>query len=253
MRARFLNRMAWVAFVVGALSVGTARADEQTPADAMPAQAAVERDTGPFLYLGSGFSVADQQDTRINDPTRPPPPPTVPALGGVDFDVEYQDAALAEIGLGYRVMRHLRVEANVNYRSHTIENVQYRPNRGDLHFVAGMANVYVDYPIGRQIERGNLPILMPYLGGGVGVLWSKARAEVGLPDRKIRGSSTELAWNLMVGTAIPITRRVALDVGYRYLESLDHRWLLRNGGSAAGDVDGAYLAHEGRVGLRIGY
>jgi opacity protein-like surface antigen len=147
----------------------------------------------------------------------------------------------------------VRVEVNVNYRNHTVENVHYRPHRGDFHFVAGMANVYLDHPIGRQIERDDIPFLIPYVGGGVGVLWSKARAEVGLPDRKIRGESAEFAWNLMVGTEIPITRRVALNVGYRYLESLDHRWLLRDGGSAAGDVDGAYLAHEGRVGLRIGY
>ncbi|MBY0399665.1 outer membrane beta-barrel protein [Myxococcota bacterium] len=210
-------------------------------------------ETGPTLYLGSGFAVAGRQDTRINDPTKPPPPPSVPALGGVDFDVEYQDAALAEIGLGYRVARHLRVEANVDYRSHTIENVAYRPHRGDFHFVAGMANVYADHAIGKQVERGDIPILIPYVGAGVGVLWSKARAEVELPNRKIRGESAEFAWNVMVGTEIPITRWVAFNVGYRYLESLDHRWLLRNGANTAGDVDGAYRTHEGRMGLRIGY
>lgn len=273
MRARSFGsevrrRVAASLFVVGLIPVGSpavgraAGADEKaadaavagtaTPA-AGAADTVVPAETGPVLYLGSGFAIAGEQDTRINDPTKPPAPPTAPALGGVDFDFDYQDAALAEIGLGYRVARHVRVEANVNYRNHTLENVKYRPNRGDVHWIAGMANVYFDHPIGKQIERGGIPILIPYVGGGVGVLWSKARAEVGLPNRKIRGESAELAWNLMLGTEIPITSRVALSAGYRYLESLDHRWLLRNGASGVGDVDGAYRAHEGRMGLRIGY
>ncbi|MFO0690141.1 MAG: outer membrane beta-barrel protein [Myxococcota bacterium] len=256
MRARSLVRIAVVVCAVAGIANGAARAATPAPPAASPAPADTavpSRETGPTLYLGSGFSVAGEQDTRINDPTRPAPPPTVPALGVVDFDVEYQDAALAEIGLGYRIARHLRIEANVDYRNHTVENVHYRPHRGDFHWIAGMANLYADYPIGRQVERGNIPYLIPYVGGGVGVLWSKARAEVGLPNRKIRGESAEFAWNLMVGTEIPITRWVALSVGYRYLESLDHRWMLRNGASGVGDVDGAYRAHEGRMGLRIGY
>jgi opacity protein-like surface antigen len=215
------------------------------------ADVATAGEMGPTLYLGSGFSIAGEQNTKINDPTAPASP--IPAFNQNDFDFKYQDAAIAEVGLGWRLMRHLRVEANVNYRHHTLENVQYRPHRGDLHFLAGMANVYGDYPIGGDAASGEHPLLVPYVGAGIGVLWSKAQAEVEIPNRKVRGESAELAWNVMLGTAIPITRWVSLDVGYRYLESLDHRWLLRNGASAAGNVDGAYQTHEGRMGLRIGY
>ncbi len=210
-------------------------------------------ETGPTLYVGSGFSVAGEQDTRINDPTRPAPPASAPALGGVDFDFKYQNAALAELGLGYRVMSHLRVEANVSYRQHELENVQYRAGKGDVHFLAGMANLYADYALGGHGENEQIPILIPYVGAGVGVLWTKPSVEVSFPDRKVRGEGTEFAWNLMMGTEIPITRFVALNFGYRYLESMDQRWLLRNGSNGVGDVDAAYRTHEGRVGLRIGY
>ena len=210
-------------------------------------------ETGPTLYVGTGFSVAGEQDTKIHDSTQPAPPVTNPALGGPDFDFKYQDAALAEIGLGYRVMPHLRVEANVNYRGHTLENVQYRSGKGDVHMIAGMANVYADYALGGHDEAGEIPIVIPYVGAGVGVLWTKPRAEVGFPDRKIRGEGNEFAWNLMLGTEIPITRFVALNIGYRYLESLDQRWRVQDGASGVGSVDSAYRTHEGRVGVRIGY
>lgn len=216
----------------------------------IPARAS---DSGPILYLGTGVSVPGQQDARFADPTAPAPPPNIPQLGGVDFDIEYQDAALAEIGLGYRLLRYLRVELDVNYRNHTLENVRYRPHRGDVHWIAGLANVYGDYPIRFGGDADSLPMLVPYVGAGVGVLHSKAKAEVEVPNRKVRGDSTEFAWNVMFGTAIPIGRLVSFDVGYRYLESLDHSWELQDGALDVGDVNAAYRSHEARVGVRIGY
>lgn len=219
----------------------------------MAGPAALAADSGPILYLGSGFSVAGEQNTKVDDATQPPPPVNNPALGGPDFDFQYQDAALAEVGLGYRLMRYLRVEADVAYHGHTLQNVKYRPGRGDVHWIAGMFNVYGDYPLGGGDGADALPIAVPYVGAGVGVLWSKAKVELQIPDRKVRGESAEFAWNVMLGTAIPISRWVSLDVGYRYLESLDHQWMVKNGATGVGDVDAEYQTHEGRLGLRIGF
>lgn len=236
------------------------------------ATAAAAADTGPILYLGTGFSIAGEQDTRITDSQRPTPPANFPVYGGADFDIYHQDAALAEVGLGWRVAPHVRVELNANYRDHRVDNIKYLTARGDTHYLAGMANVYVDYPLGRQVEKDDLPILLPYAGVGVGVLWSKSRAEFDYPyvastasplirERKIRGESAEFAWNVMLGTQIPISRHFALDLGYRYLESRDHRWMVRQnvatsgGGDSqgVGAADGAYQTHEGRIGLIVQY
>jgi len=201
-------------------------------------------ETGPYLVVGSGFSVVGQQETK---------------LGADDADIEYDDAGLAELSLGYRVHSHVRVEANLNYRQHHIENIDFEgptevSHKGDIHAIGALANVLVDYPLGRQIERDSIPILVPYAGVGVGVLWTKPRAELRTtPEQKIRGESAEFAWNVLAGVEIPITRRAGLQIGYRYLESLDQSWNLRIGASSAGSVDAPYQAHEGRVGLRIGY
>ena len=201
-------------------------------------------ETGPYLLIGSGFSVVGQQETK---------------LGAVDADIEYADAGLADLSLGYRVLPHLRIEANLNYRQHHIENIDSEGptefgHKGDIHAIGALGNVLVDYPLGRQIERDSIPFVIPYAGVGVGVLWTKPRAELRtVPEQKIRGESAEFAWNVLAGVDIPVTRRTGLQIGYRYLESLDQSWNLRVGASSAGNVDAPYQAHEGRVSLRIGY
>jgi opacity protein-like surface antigen len=208
------------------------------------AGAASAQDTGPYLLLGSGFGIVGDLETDLGPDTA---------------DIEYDDAGLADLSLGWRVLRHLRLEANVNYRQHHIANVDGEgldgfAHKGDLHVLGALGNVIVDYPLGAQIERDSLPYGIPYVGVGVGMLWTKPRAELRTtPERKIRGEGTEFAWNVLAGVDVPLTRRVGLQIGYRYLESLDQSWKLRVGASTTGDVDSPYRAHEGRVGLRIGY
>jgi len=208
---------------------------------AVPARA---QETGPYGLVGSGFSIVGRQDARF---------------GTAPTDAEYDDAGLADVSLGWRVLPNFRMEANVNYRQHHIsdvraEHVQGFAVKGDLHVLGALANLIVDYPLGEQVDRDSIPFAIPYAGVGVGMLWTKPRAELRLsPEQKVRGDDTQFAWNVLLGVDIPITRRVGLQFGYRYLEALDPTWELKVGGGSAGDVDAAYLAHEGRVGLRFGY
>lgn len=127
-------------------------------------------------------------------------------------------------------------------------------HRGDIHAIAGLANAYVDYPIGKGGGEYDVPMFVPYIGAGVGVLWTKPRSEINFPtELKIRGESVEFVWKVLLGVEIPITDYFGVQVGYRYLEALDHRWNLRDGARAVSGIDGSYLAHEGRVGFRFGY
>jgi opacity protein-like surface antigen len=232
---------------IGILMIVVASLAAQGSATAAEEVAAGDADasrSGPYVLIGSGFGVVEKQDTE---------------LGSNDVELDYDDAGLADLSLGYRVLPFLRVEANVSYRQHHIENINAEglagfSHKGDIHVIGGLANFIADYPIGEQIERDSIPMLVPYAGFGFGVLWTKPRAELRTtPERKIRGEGTEFAWNLLAGVDIPITRRVGLQVGYRYLESLDQSWKLKIGASSAGDVEAPYRTHEGRVGIRIGY
>lgn len=206
--------------------------------------AAAGQETGPYVLFGSGVGVVGSSDAEI---------------GSDEVDIEYQDGGLADLSLGYRIARHVRVEANLNYRQHHIDNIDGEgvdgfAHKGDVHALGALANVLLDYPLGAQIERDSLPYAIPYVGVGIGVLWTKPRAELRrAPVRKIRGEETEFAWNVLAGVDVPITRRVGLQVGYRYLESRDARWQLRTGETQVGYVDAPYRAHEARVGIRVGY
>lgn len=232
---RGLRRLAPIGFLLsfGAASFG-------------PATAAAQ-ETGPYVVIGSGVGVVGSSDAEI---------------GNDEVDIDYQDGGLADFSLGYRVAPHVRVEANVNYRQHHIDNVDGEgvdgfAHKGDVHVLGALANVLLDYPLGAQIERDSLPYAIPYVGVGLGVLWTKPRAELRSvaqgPEQKIRGEEAELAWNVLAGVDVPITRRVGLQVGYRYLESRDAKWQLRTGEDLIGWVDAPYRSHEARVGLRIGY
>ena len=205
---------------------------------------AAAQETGPYVLLGSGVGVVGSRDAEIVSDA---------------VDIEYQDGGLADLSLGYRVARHVRVEANLNYRQHHIDNIDGEgvdgfAHKGDVHVLGALANVLLDVPLGEQIERDSLPYAIPYVGVGLGVLWTKPRAELRQdPVQKIRGEEAEFAWNVLAGVDVPITRRVGLQVGYRYLESRDAKWQLRTGETLVGYVDAPYRAHEARVGIRIGY
>lgn len=230
---RAVRRRASIGFV---LSLGIASIGLATGAGA--------QETGPYVLIGSGVGVVGSSDAEI---------------GSDEVDIEYQDGGLADLSLGYRVLPHVRVEANVNYRQHHIDNIDGEgvdgfAHKGDVHVLGALANVLLDYPLGAQIERDSLPYAIPYVGVGIGVLWTKPRAELRrTPERKIRGEEAELAWNVLAGVDVPITRRVGLQVGYRYLESRDAKWQLRTGDALVGYVDAPYRSHEARVGIRVGY
>jgi opacity protein-like surface antigen len=229
-----------LALLVQSVLVTTASAQDADPEDESRSV------RGVYVYLGTGFSVVGEQNTDI--------PIADPVFTTADRDIQYEDAAIAEVALGYRFSQNIRAEINSSYRAHAVKDLPDTGHRGDIHAVAALANVYYDYPIGKGGGDYDVPMFVPYIGAGVGVLWTKPRSELVFPEGfKLRGESAEFAWNVLLGVEIPITDYFGIQVGYRYLEALDHRWNLRDGARAASGIDGSYLAHEGRVGFRFGY
>lgn len=229
----------------GLFMVDSANAQEEEPA-------VVGRpDQGAYIYVGTGFSIVSEQDTDIPLNIQGAPPSTV---RGPDQDIQYEDGPVAEFALGYRWSRHFRSELNTSYRQHNVKDLPDSGHDGDIHAIAAMANVFFDYPVGSGGGEYEVPMAVPYVGVGLGVLWTKPRSEIDFPrELRIRGESVEFAWNVLLGVEIPITYNLGIEVGYRYLEARDHRWTLQDGGSAVNFVDGSYLAHEGRFGFRYGF
>lgn len=75
-----------------------------------------------------------------------------------------------------------------------------------------MWNTYLDIPT-------NTPVT-PYIGAGIGV--ARLKATVKNSDEEsdnISKSSTNFAWQVGAGTAVEVTKNIAIDLGYRYVDN----------------------------------
>lgn len=101
------------------------------------------------------------------------------------------------------------------------------------------ANGYVDF--------GQFGAFRPYVGAGVGVAFHHL-GSVDLPIGSSSGNSTSFAWNAQAGVVFDLTDRLALDVGYRYVDL----GKAKSGGPLPFKVDDI-TAHEARIGLRYSF
>jgi len=124
----------------------------------------------------------------------------------------------------------------------------------------GMVNGYVDL--------GNFSGFRPYVGAGIGMLYSNYSATVNdrqcedyvlgnttfvctpedQVDEELDNTSVSLLWSLNAGFAYDLTEDLAVDVGYRYLSASDASYLVEGGG-APNEATGVSV-QQVRVGLR---
>jgi opacity protein-like surface antigen len=111
-------------------------------------------------------------------------------------------------------------------------------------------NAYYDIATGTK--------LTPYVGAGLGAAFIKTKGiellngnNNALYDSR---TATNFAWNIGVGFGYEITKNVALDVGYRYVDlgKASTKWTNRPGGIDR-TQSGGMTQHQIGVGLRIGF
>jgi len=113
-------------------------------------------------------------------------------------------------GIGYHLMRGLRIDATLDHRmdtdifsqldSGTVPDNQFT---GELDSTVGLINIYYDLDMGHRIT--------PYIGAGIGFAYHDMDGD------DANDSDTEFAWALMAGVAVDLRTNWKLDVGYRYL------------------------------------
>ena len=116
-----------------------------------------------------------------------------------------------------------------------------------------MVNAYYDF--------SNSAPIRPYVGAGIGA------ARLSLDDVSVVNGNTvtfagneqwNFAWQLMAGVGIPLTERMMLDVGYRYVNLGDigtTATAFQSGvatGTSTLDFDDL-TSHEARFGVRISF
>jgi opacity protein-like surface antigen len=175
---------------------------------------------------------------------------------GYNFsDTPYQFSAFGEearnthitgsIGAGYHFTDYVRGELNLGFLSYDrfdatdgINTIEFENNVWN-----GMANGYVDL--------GTIAGFTPYVGAGIGLIYSSHKIEVGTPlapaaTLRAYDSQYEVAYSVGAGVNYQVTQNTSVDVGYQYLtapelEYVDFDTLTVNKG-----ID----YHQVKVGLR---
>lgn len=163
-----------------------------------------------------------------------------PAFINTDFDEGWSIGG----GIGYNLMRGIRVDATLDYRMGADVFSQVPPGllaindfTGELDSLVGLVNIYYDFDMGHRIT--------PYVGVGVGF------ARHTLEGDDTDDSDTDVAWAIMAGVDIDIRSGWKLDVGYRYIDMGEARFDDRKNGIPLKDFLLEDLeSHEIRVGLR---
>ncbi len=242
-----------------------------TAACALSALCAAEADAqsrGWYWRVDTGYAWTADADLKDNNPANPVSGSYIcggPFLSGLCNAPPGQlnnigNGWIAGLGVGYRFTRRFRADVALGYRGgFNLDDVDQTPSSyaAKITSVNLMVNGYVDFPIER------LKSIVPYVGAGVGY----ARNQIGditnlnmppLPPGASTlpgGTMGGFAWQLSAGVSIDLTRKLVLDVGYRYLDS-------GKIGTQAGQVTGVFAGpydgangklrtNELQVGLRF--
>lgn len=105
---------------------------------------------------------------------------------------------------------------------------------------SGMANLYLDL--------GTYSGLTPYVGVGVGALYSRNTVDVfaGTFDASASDTQTELAYALAVGASYKVGTNSSVDVGYQYTSSPDTQFL----NTSTLELEDGLDFHQIKVGFR---
>ena len=194
--------------------------------------------------------------------------------GGLEFKTDNVDwTVLARVG--YRLSPNLRVEIEGGYRHSGLKSVFANPNTqaadlalcglnsapgacdspdGSINAWTGMANLIFDIAPHSRID--------PFIGGGVGALHVKVRADGELVSNdygtsvhgNIDDSSTKFGYQAIGGLAFRASDRLNIDLTYHYLTGSRINFLAVDQTDQASTVmSGRYQDHAVTLGLRYSF
>ena len=194
------------------------------------APASAQGNTGFYVEGNLGYAFPDTIDA---------------SAGGIDGEVELDDAFVFGGALGYR-WPWVRLELNGSYRKFDTDEVEAQglsvSGNGDATAVVGLFNVYLDPDLGVPVR--------PYLGGGVGGAYVELDTGDDAP-LSVDDEAGAVAWNLAAGLSYDVMEHVTLSAGYRYLRLEGTDFSASIAGVDTGDVDvDDVTSHEILIGLR---
>ena len=205
----------------------------------------------PFMSKGEGVNQSDWYIGGSGAFSHYPSYKPVPERGTmapIGIDV-IKNGYVYSLVAGYHLNDNFRIEAEASYRKHVFDKfvlvrdlpaknfvkgqvVQLGKSFGYVHSISYMANVYYDY-----INSTNFT---PFIGLGAGF--------VRYEERNTCGNDTRYspAIQIMPGVSYSVTKKVNLDLGYRYYHMKD---IAIKNNCLSPKIK--YRTHEGLIGIRV--
>ena len=183
------------------------------------------------VEVGSGWYLRGDLGYNINKS------PYDVTFGGVDTRSTRINGS---IGAGYHFTDYFRGELNVGFLSNDKYDWTDGTDsiRAESNIWSGMANAYADL--------GTIAGFTPYVGGGVGLLYSSRKVEDTFQALSDRETQYALAYSLGAGVAYQVAQNTSIDVGYQYLSAPSLEYFDIPSGNMKKGLD----FHQVRVGLR---
>jgi OmpA-OmpF porin, OOP family len=200
---------------------------------AAPLAAFADTVAGPYVSLGAGYNILQDEFLRSDSPISGIPsnhsvdPITGATSGNTRFN--WGEGFNGVGAVGYGLGNGIRIELEGDYYQNDISQRSGSPaagtSSGHVGTYGAMGNVYYDL----DLERFGVPTfgLTPYIGAGAGYQWSHLSpittlSNDGTVDR-VGGTNGSLAFQGIVGVAYPVPAVPGLDLTleYRYLEALN--------------------------------
>lgn len=194
---------------------------------AVPALAA-----GP--YVGGGAGAVFLSDSTLSGSG---------ASGDLKFDTGYGVGATGGYDFGT-----YRVEAEFAYRKNDNKEItgggSTDPVGGDTSSMALMMNGYYDF---RMVS----PTIVPYLGGGIGFARVSEKATDPTIGTVIDDSDVVFAYQFAAGVGFDVSKRVTIDLGYKYFATSDPSFAVTGAGGTK--IDAEYKSHNIFLGARYSF
>jgi len=171
------------------------------------------------LYIGAGAGLNLMQNQHLVGP------------GGtaVDASIGAGNGMVGVVSVGYAFSNGIRIELEGNLRNnpiHGVHNAGFNASSGGRERKYGpMVNVLYDMTnLLAQYTGVQVPYFAPYIGVGVGYNWVRQSGThvngfpTGFPDAQIGGTTGAIAYQAILGGAVPIpaVRGLAMTMEYRF-------------------------------------
>jgi outer membrane protein OmpA-like peptidoglycan-associated protein len=203
--------------VLAALATALA-ATAASAQDTRPREQYLVMPRGPYLGLGAGVNIMEDNDTRF---------------GTVDSKTKYDVGPAGLVSLGYGFPFGLRLELEGGYRSNGVSDVDGASGDGRMEIGSAMLNAIYDVPL----PTFGIPVI-PHVGAGVGWahLWNRSLPH-GPGGATVKGQDDTIAFQGIAGLDYVVTPQLVAGIDYRYFlaHNADFK-VAGDGGAHVGDV-----------------